>query len=288
MFTHHKVATVLMASVFDDLTRRLGWSSEQVFGHRSAAAPPADVIRFAHGIPTQLPHAPSFRAVHLIRDPREVLVSGYLYHRHTAEAWCTHVPPTSLPDVIGYPLVPHELASRDRESQVAYLRRLDGRSYQQRLLASDATTGLLFELENYASWTIDEMASWATLRDERVLTLRLEYVMASHEEAFERIARHLRLRWYERLVLARVARRHDLARKTERELASMEHVHQPEPDRWKRYLNGAVLDRLDELCGESIRLLGYSLGHSVRHHRCQVGEPGDLDDAAPDQQLVEE
>jgi len=260
--THHKVGTVLMSQVFKRTAALLGWSSEVVFGHRLARAPVADVTLFGHGTPQQLPEDSGLRAIHLVRDPREVLISGYLYHLHTGEQWCVEVPPSIPPDSVVFPLVPYCQEDRNRAWKVEYLASLRGRSYQENLRSLDTTSGLLFELEHYAHWTIEEMAAWASLDDDRVLVVRFEDLMASFDESFDRISRHLGLRAPERRLLALVARQHDLGRKGTEELRSMTHVHGPAPGRWKQYLTDDITDRLDATCGEAIRALGYGVGEA--------------------------
>jgi hypothetical protein len=255
--THHKVGTVLMSNVFRHMSSVLGWSSESVLGHREARNPMADVTLFGHGVPAQLPGDPDLRVVHLVRDPREVLVSGYLYHLHTDEPWCVEIPPSTPPETIGFPLVPYSQESRDRVWKLDYLTSLRGRSYRDNLNRMDTTSGLQFELDHYARWTIEEMLRWTDAQDKRVLMVRFEDIMGSFDTCFDRIGRHLGLRTPERWLLQILARRQDLDRKSADEVRAMAHVHDPTPDRWKQYLTDDLTERIETRFDTGIRALGY-------------------------------
>jgi hypothetical protein len=255
--THHKVGTVL----FDQITRRLcgrfGWRSHTVRGPIDAPDPNAVALRFWHGTPDQLPPDPRLRVVHVVRDPREVVVSGYLYHLHTAEQWCVTTPPPVPPPTITYPLVPYPLEGCSTERRAEWLETLGGRSYQENLKSRDQEAGMLFELDQYGRVTIEEMLTWSESVDERVLTVRLDDLMARYDATMLGIAHHLHLRPHERVLFARIARRHDLGRHTAAERAANAHVHDPEPDRWRRYFTDAVSERFDERFGGSLGALGY-------------------------------
>lgn len=104
------------------------------------------------------------RAFHVIRDPRDIIVSGYFSHRHS------HPPDHPGPE--GWAL-PHMAQHRER------------------LLSVPKEEGLVLEMDHARRGLLD-LAEWDYGRPE-VLELRLEDLAASPYEGFVRIFRHLEL-----------------------------------------------------------------------------------------------
>lgn len=127
--THHKALTVFMARVFRTFAsitnrswdvggRRLDYARDVLIDHHSA-------FRFEF-------IEPGFVGIHIVRDPRDVLVSSMHYHRKADEKWL-HWP----------------------------IERLGWKTYQQALneLPSDEDR-LLFEIEGQTGIGIREMLEW--------------------------------------------------------------------------------------------------------------------------------
>jgi hypothetical protein len=98
-------------------------------------------------------------ASHMIRDPRDIIVSGYFYHLWCTEAWCT---------------TPR--------------RQYAGKSYQQVLKELPQNHGLMFELE-HAGATIKPMHSW-NYGNPSVIEIRYEDLIANEDSGFARIFSH--------------------------------------------------------------------------------------------------
>jgi len=136
--THHKTGTVWMSTVFKAIARRLGanyvdfWSHYGrldrvlktpfiLMNHNSIFARHASELR-----------REDVRILHLIRDPRDVLISAMHYHKKADEPWL------------------HERISGSHES-----------SYQQRLNSlATMYEQYVFELENATGSTIEAMLDW--------------------------------------------------------------------------------------------------------------------------------
>lgn len=88
---YHKTGTILLANVFGEICREFGWRFEVDLGRVERIPPEGDVLLFAHSLVDFQREAPqSYVGAHLIRDPRDVIVSGYLYHKRCREEWCVH------------------------------------------------------------------------------------------------------------------------------------------------------------------------------------------------------
>jgi hypothetical protein len=136
--THHKAGTVWMFTVFRAIARELGanyvnfWSQ---YGRLERALKPPFIL--LNHDSTFLQHADvlrrqDVRILHLIRDPRDVLISAMHYHRTASESWL------------------HEKLQGN-----------DNAPYQQKLNAlATEHEQYLFELENSTSSTIEAMLDW--------------------------------------------------------------------------------------------------------------------------------
>jgi len=128
--THHKTGTVLLTHILKGACKALKWRC--TFNHRpthcgsaaEAVAAGLHLCFLQHGIRFQLPlhratangssHVP-YRFIHSIRDPLEVVLSGYAYHLKTTERWAQR--------------------SEARWNGTTYVKYLNGLSLEQGLLA---------------------------------------------------------------------------------------------------------------------------------------------------------
>lgn len=100
------------------------------------------------------------RGVHLIRDPRDIIVSGYHYHKWTEETW----------------------ANEPKDHW-------EGRCYKQMINALNERDGLIFEMDNVGCDTIREISTW-NYSLENTLEVRYENLLANAETVFSDIFRH--------------------------------------------------------------------------------------------------
>ena len=252
---HHKVGTILLKSVFRDLCLWFGWRFEVVAGTAIAPAPSTDVAVLVHSRIEQLEAARRpFYAVHVRRDPREVLVSGYLYHQHTNERWC--VEREAGRDWSRSPKIPASESYRSEEWKRRYLESLDGTSYQEVLRGLPQQEGLRFEMSHRTAWTIEHMQGLHSsgLVD---LDVRLEDAMADFDATFDTLFAAAGLSTVQRRAALQIARRHDLGRKPTEAVAAMPHVHDPHPERWRRYLDADLQASFVQRFPDAVRQLGY-------------------------------
>src|SRR3974377_2335375 len=88
VFSYHKSGTTLFDRVMHKLAEHLGLSIRVQYGMAYDIDRTADIVLLPHSL-LGFGLARDYRAVRLLRDPRDIWVSGYLYHRHTNEGWCT-------------------------------------------------------------------------------------------------------------------------------------------------------------------------------------------------------
>jgi hypothetical protein len=136
--THHKTGTVWMRDVFrgiaGDLMIPFHYLSKRSSLKRSRLAPPAVCLN-DHADFSAMPwllEEPDHRILHVVRDPRDVLISAMHYHRVAHESWL-HVPRKTF----------------------------EGMSYQQKLNSlPDDNSRYILELKHSTGRTIKKMCSW--------------------------------------------------------------------------------------------------------------------------------
>ena len=131
------------------------------------------------------------RVVRFIRDPRDLLISGYFYHQRGKERWC-HLPdPTDRDLTIVRGRVPAGL--KPGESFMDFMNRVP------------LAEGLLAEMQ-FRSLHYQSMLEWPD--DPRVRVYRYEDIMGYETEVFADIARFFGLPWRIQLHAKRYARRY--------------------------------------------------------------------------------
>jgi len=96
-FAHHRSASSSTNDILRELSRYCGWRHVTVhnpaaYGHDLAefcAWRRPGLLTFSNASADQLADLPDYRGVHLVRDPRDVLVSSYFSHRdsHPVAQW---------------------------------------------------------------------------------------------------------------------------------------------------------------------------------------------------------
>jgi hypothetical protein len=127
--THHKTGTIWMHDTFQRIAMATGLRLG-VLGSRGEAHPSDIYIAHHSQFPREMLRG-TYRGLHLIRDPRDIVISGMFYHLKSDEPWLHTPRPTFA-----------------------------GLTYQQTLNALDPEDRFAFELKNAASWTIEELLLW--------------------------------------------------------------------------------------------------------------------------------
>ena len=153
--SYHKTGTSLFFHVVTGVARRLGLTLLNCYGMVDEIDPEPDIVLVAHWLLRKPPRRP-YRAIRLIRDPRDIWVSGYLYHLRCDEEWRVNTD-LSRPGPIGWPAVDYSILHYPKAEKRAWLSRLDGASYQKNLRDRSTEDGLLFELRDYTRNTLEAM-----------------------------------------------------------------------------------------------------------------------------------
>ena len=233
--SHHKMGTVWFANLLRAVAVSFGLPYTSVNLHTRRVTVERGILLQTHGHigPAELP---DFIGSHMIRDLRDVVVSGYFYHLRTAEEWA-HVPDP----------------------------RYGNRSYQQHLSGLDRHAGLLAEIDHFAaSPNFPVLASW-DFHDSRFLNLRYEDMVADEAGGFQRLFRHYGFRAAAVEQAVEIALQFS-AGKLPIERTSQEswarHIRSGRPGEWRDVFHPEHTQRFKERLGDLLIRLGYEHDHA--------------------------
>ena len=229
--THHKALTVFMRRVFRDFAGATGRSCGEVDPRtaRARIARTVDIVFDGHSRLDTKCLQGSWVGLHVIRDPRDLLVSSCDYHKWSQEAWLQ---------------VPQD--------------RFGGLSYQQALnRIDDEQQQFLFELKHAGGSTIRDMLAWDTQQD-NVIECRFENLLqlSGVMDLLAAIEHNWTLEDQEVAFLAGFLIKHH---KLGYRKVSGRHIQNPEPGKWKSRLGKPVLCALDEKYPQAVSRLGWGI-----------------------------
>ncbi len=230
---HHKVGTVWFQRVLSTVAGYYGLRFTEVpesdgMSQRAVSGSDVDIVVYhrANDFRPQEYATRGYRASHLIRDPRDIVVSGYHYHLRTGESW-VHVPDD----------------------------RYQGLSYQAFLLGLDEHDGLMAEIERSARSTLADMDAWSD-SGPAVLELRYEDFVRDEKRAFTDL---FRFYGFNDTAVDRGSRIvEQFSRQHGPHAADVDpHVRSGEPGEWRSQFGADHVARFKELTGDLVVRLGY-------------------------------
>ena len=178
-----------------------------------------------------------FRISRFIRDPRDLVVSGYFYHRRAAEPWAAIEGPTSDDWYFANGVVPEEM----RGESVSYA------DYLRGLPEED---GLLAELE-FRRAHFESMAAWPLAHPD-IRTFRYEEIVGHETSVMREIFDHYGLSLLELGLGRYFAGRYSLRR-----LTADAHVRNPASGQWRQHFTSRVRRAFDKDWAGLVKQLGY-------------------------------
>ncbi|MFC2175548.1 sulfotransferase domain-containing protein [Bacteroidota bacterium] len=260
IFSYHKVGTKLLAKIYQEICWQWGWNFKNIPGTVKDILSEIDVAVLLHSQVRVEGLSQPFKGVHLIRDPRDILISGYLYHMRTTEEWCINEE-FHTGDTISYPQVPYSQEHRSEEWKVSYLNGLNGKSYQNNLKALGQKDGILFEMERYADWTISEMAKW-NYNDPRVLELKFEDLMSDMHSVSKTMLEFSELDEKQVALGLKIADRENILKKSEAEIDKHTHISSKNTTKWREYFDEDIKKAFIQRFGTILIDLGYEKNHN--------------------------
>jgi hypothetical protein len=256
VFSYHKTGTSLFLGVMTRLAQTMGLRLANLYGPVARVPADADIVLLPHSLLFgRLPAG--CRAVRIVRDPRDIWVSGYLYHRHCNEPWCTNAVTDPTPPIL-VPRVDHAMMHWPEAAKAAYVYRLAGRSYRQNLLDRSREQGLDFELEGYTAATLAAMEAWR-FGPAEVIDVQLETIMAGFDGAMGALFAHFGFSPGDIERALEVAQAEDINRMDDDAIAARPQIHARSISKWRALLTEAQTRRFEARYGALIERLGYRL-----------------------------
>lgn len=176
-----------------------------------------------------------FRISRFVRDPRDLIVSGYFYHLRGAEAWCNIVDPSPADLAVVNGILPTAMQP--------------GQSFSSVLQSLPIEDGLHAEME-FRTKHLLALREWPD--DDRILLQRYEDIVGQEESTFDRIFDFFKLSWPHRAVGRHVVKRNTADRRT-----NDAHVRDPSPQQWRKHFTPALSEEFDVVYGDILDRYGY-------------------------------
>jgi hypothetical protein len=223
---HHKAMTIYFHAVLRCLAFALNLPFE-----RTHYKPPRPETRLMLSTQSKihLGNLGTYRGVHVMRDPRDMIVSGYHYHKWAHEVW---------------------------------LHRLDdtGESYQEKLNRLDKTTGLFLEIDHFIHVYRRLLEAW-DLEDPQILEVSYERLMGPERvDAYAELFRHLGFDGAELALAVDLMQLFEASNRSGNRrgrTAARSHLRSGRSRQWEAELEPAHFAYIEQELGPVLRKFGY-------------------------------
>ena len=226
---HHRCGTVWIFNILWEVAAENGL----IFlnSETSKWVTDADIVFYPHSRVDFKPLS-HYVGSHMIRDPRDAIVSGYFYHRWTKEKWCR---------------TPRE--------------KLGGKSYQQYLNSLNQDEGLAVEIRGADNLITDitDMMCW-NYYNPRFLELKYEDLITREHELFQKLFGHYGFKKSAIERACSIASRYSfkqVARRNLGEIGPKSHFRSGAVGQWKEVFKPQHKDLFKKLYPQVLIQLGY-------------------------------
>ncbi len=224
---HHKVGTVW----FKNILRAIADEFELIFqyGKQNELRLNTDIFMEDHSY-VDILTLPPYRGSHLIRDPRDVIISAYFYHLWTEEEW-THIP----------------------------RKEFGGMSYQKYLNGLDQEEGILTEMKTISGTTIKDMLDW-DYTNSSFIEIKYEKLINDELSTFYKIFKHYGFSEQAINTSLKIAEKFSFRNMTNREIGEIKiksHMRSGRPGEWMDFFSDKHKKYFKNLFGDALIKLGY-------------------------------
>jgi Sulfotransferase domain len=187
---------------------------------------------------------PTHRGSHIVRDPRDIIVSAYYYHRWTKEPWC--IDPKYDWNMITSNSLFSDLIHKDKSNWPVNV------SYQNYLLTLDKELGIILEmLRNDAHFK--HMRNW-DYDNPDFIEIKYEDIIGNEVDIFEKIFKHYNL--HPKLI-DRGLYYVDYFSMKNKAKGKKSHVRSGKKKQWETELSPRILAIFEEQHSDLLSKLGY-------------------------------
>ncbi len=178
-----------------------------------------------------------FRISRFIRDPRDLVVSGYFYHKQGTEVWSRIINPVKEDWEVVNGCIPRNMGK--------------GHSFSSYLKSLSEEEGLIAEID-FRYNHFDSMKKWP-FNDPRIKLFRYENIIGREKDVFAEMFSFYELSETEISDAITIADR--LSAK--QQIKKIKHIRNPNAGQWKDHFTPKVIDYFEQQHGELIDLYGY-------------------------------
>jgi len=173
---------------------------------------------------------PDYVGSHMVRDPRDMIISAYFYHLWTKEEWA-HIPRKSLNNL----------------------------TYQTYLNSFDQEDGLIAEMQGTSYEVIQEMSGW-NYNNPHFFEFKYEDIIKNESAVFQQIFEHYGFSQAAVQNCLQIAQRFSFKNKSRRNKGTVNkksHLRSGRTGEWRELFTDRQKDKFKELFGDILIRLGY-------------------------------
>jgi len=177
-----------------------------------------------------------FRITRFIRDPRDLVISGYFYHKRGAEPWFRFVDPTDRYWAAINGNIPDNMPK--------------GMSYADYLKSLSVEDGLKAEIE-FRKHHLQSMLQWP--EDNRIKLFRYEDIMTDQVNAFEQIVKHYEIEGFAKKKILHFAKQNALDKRK-----GDKHIRNSSAGQWREHFSPELNEYFLSQYSEILDIYNYS------------------------------
>lgn len=224
---YHKVGTAWFIRVLRSIARYYGLNFQRCI--QSDLNRNTDIfMEYMSRIDTN--KLPDYVGSHMIRDPRDIVISAYFYHLWTKEEWA-HIPRKSLNNL----------------------------TYQEHLNSFNKEDGLIAEMQGTSQEVIQEMSDW-NYNNPHFFEFKYEDLIQNEPAIFRQIFEHYGFSEAAVQNCLQIAERFSFKNKSKRSKGTINkksHLRSGLTGEWREVFTDRQKDKFKELFGDVLIQLGY-------------------------------
>jgi len=179
-----------------------------------------------------------FRISRFIRDPRDLVVSGYFYHKRGAEPWTNIINPSERDWKVVNGCVPRNMG--------------EGNSFSSYLQGLNKEDGLIAEID-FRSKHLDSMMEWP-MADPRIKIYKYEDLIGNEKDVFKDVLKFYGVTWLEKKLVSNLAEKFSAMKQKDKTL----HIRNAKSSQWKEHFTPKVHNYFEQKYVELLERYDYA------------------------------